>query len=186
MNQASTLVCVSRHETGITPKAVEICNRLTQVSQQLIKNSKYSEVRSVQCEVHEGLLFLRGQVSSYHLKQLAQEVVSQVEGIEAIVNCIEVVYPDSRWHQSGPGDDVVDVVNLSHNPHCDYRLGFPSEGTWRVRLNSDWNGYSAAFANTICSDVVAQPCAERRDGFPFQGNICIGPYSVPVLSQDKR
>ncbi len=91
-----------------------------------------------------------------------------------------------RWHQSGPGDDVVVVVNLSHNAHSDYRLGFPSAGTWRVRLNSDWNGYSAAFANTICSDVIAEPCQEGRDGFPFHGNICIGPYSALVLSQDKQ
>ncbi len=99
-----------------------------------------------------------------------------------------------RWHQSGPGDDVVVVVNLSHNPHLDYRLGFPSLGTWRVRLNSDWRGYSPAFANTTCEDVVTKPTQNssnpldanlKRDGFPAEGTIRIGPYSVLILSQDK-
>jgi len=98
-----------------------------------------------------------------------------------------------RWHQGGPGDDVVVVVNLSHLAHENYKLGFPSPGTWRLRLNSDWTGYSRAFGNQACSDVVA--AAERsdqpqdanapgQDGFPAGGTINIGPYSVLVFSQD--
>ena len=99
-----------------------------------------------------------------------------------------------RWHGRGLGDDVVVVVNLSHNAHENYRLGFPSPGTWRLRLNSDWKGYSRAFGNQACSDVVAgaEPPAEaenttapQRDGFPAEGTINIGPYSVLVFSQDK-
>ena len=38
-----------------------------------------------------------------------------------------------RWHQRGPGDDVVVVVNFSHVSHENYNLGFPSPGTWRLR-----------------------------------------------------
>ena len=98
-----------------------------------------------------------------------------------------------RWHQGGPGDDVVVAVNLSHEAHANYTLGFPSPGTWRLRLNSDWNGYSRAFANQACSDVVAgterredSPDANaiERDGFPAAGTISIGAYSVLVFSQD--
>ena len=104
-----------------------------------------------------------------------------------------------RWHQGGPGDDVVVVVNLSHLAHENYNLGFPSPGTWRLRLNSDFNGYSRAFGNQACSDVVAgtmyswsaersdQPphaSNPRRDGFPAMGTIAIGPYSVLIFSQD--
>lgn len=98
-----------------------------------------------------------------------------------------------RWHQGGPGDDVVVVVNLSHLAHENYELGFPSPGTWRLRLNSDWNGYSSAFANQACSDVVAgteqgdKPDDANdieRDGFPAAGTISIGSYSVLVFSQD--
>ena len=87
----------------------------------------------------------------------------------------------------GPGDDVVVVVNLSHVAHENYKLGFPSPGTWRLRLNSDWKGYSRAFGNQACSDVVAEaeppaagqkPAPRQRDGFPAAGMISIGPYSV--------
>jgi 1,4-alpha-glucan branching enzyme len=99
-----------------------------------------------------------------------------------------------RWHQSGKGDDVVVVVNLSHMPHQDYRLGFPANGIWRLRFNSDSNGYSPSFSNTLCDDVIANPiessptipdASRQRDGFRNEGLINIGPYSVIILSQDK-
>jgi 1,4-alpha-glucan branching enzyme len=100
-----------------------------------------------------------------------------------------------RWHQGGPGDDVVVVVNLSHHPQLNYPLGFPTAGTWRVRLNSDWIGYSRAFGNQACSDAVAEATGsaqpqgantDQRDGFPAAGTINIGPYSVLVFSQDEK
>ena len=100
-----------------------------------------------------------------------------------------------RWHQGGPGDDVVVAVNLSREAHTNYTLGFPSPGTWRLRLNSDWNGYSSAFANQACSDVVIDSGHGNhsdgandieRDGFPAAGTISIGSYSVLVFSQDRQ
>jgi len=99
-----------------------------------------------------------------------------------------------RLHQGGPGDDVGVVVNLSHLAHENYKLGFPSPGTWRLRLNSDWKGYSRGFGNQACSDVVARTerrdkpedqSAGQRDGFPASATIRIGPYSVLIFSQDK-
>jgi 1,4-alpha-glucan branching enzyme len=99
-----------------------------------------------------------------------------------------------RWHQGGPGDDVIVVVNLSHNAHGNYQIGFPSAGLWRLRLNSDWIGYSRAFGNQSCSDVNAGARSSDqsqiqntspRDGFPASGTVSIGPYSVLVFSQDK-
>lgn len=98
-----------------------------------------------------------------------------------------------RWHQRGPGDDVVVVLNLSHIPHENYKLGFPVPGIWRLRLNSDWNGYSRAFANQHCADVHANTDSLAtednskvavRDGFPASGMINIGAYSVLIFSQD--
>ena len=74
-------------------------------------------------------------------------------------------------------------MNLSHRPHDNYKLGFPSPGTWRLRLNSDWVGCSRGFGNQACSDVVVG--MEQRDGFPTAGTISIGPYSVLIFSQDK-
>jgi 1,4-alpha-glucan branching enzyme len=99
-----------------------------------------------------------------------------------------------RWHQGGPGDDVLVVVNLSHRAHENYTLGFPSPGTWRLRLNSDWSGYSQAFGNQASADVLAavEPSDDPhsddgkwRDGFPATGSIRIGSYSVLIYSQDR-
>ncbi|MFO0380419.1 MAG: alpha-amylase family glycosyl hydrolase [Pirellula sp.] len=98
-----------------------------------------------------------------------------------------------RWNLSGPGDDVIVVVNLSHQARGDYRLGFPSSGIWNVRFNSDSESYGKSFANTNCHEVVAASVetgvkdtgsSSRRDGFPFEATIQIGPYSVLILSQD--
>ena len=66
-------------------------NGITHDAQQCIKNSKNFEVGLVECEFCEGMLFLRGRVSSFHLKQLAQEVVRSLDGIECIVNHVEVI-----------------------------------------------------------------------------------------------
>lgn len=99
-----------------------------------------------------------------------------------------------RWHQQGPGDDVVVVVNLSHHAHENYKLGFPAPGVWRLRLNSDWNGYSRGFGSQSSSDVNAGAGARDkvpitgaviRDGFPAEGTVNIGPYTVLIYSQDK-
>jgi 1,4-alpha-glucan branching enzyme len=98
-----------------------------------------------------------------------------------------------RWNLSGPGDDVIVIVNLSHQARGDYRLGFPSSGIWNVRFNSDSESYGKSFANTTCHEVVAASVetgvsdagsSTRRDGFPFEATIQIGPYSVLILSQD--
>ncbi len=109
-------------------------------------------------------------------------------------NQADCVLAYHRWHQGGPGDDVVVVVNLSHRAHENYELGFPSPGIWRLRLNSDWNGYSHAFSNQACSDINTEAKGNDqspdrsnspRDGFLASGVINIGPYSVLVFSQNK-
>ena len=51
-------------------------------AQQRLKSSKYSEVRLVQCDFCEGMLVLYGCVSSFYLKQLAQEAVRSLSGIK--------------------------------------------------------------------------------------------------------
>ena len=44
------------------------------------------------CEFDQGRLFLRGQVPSFYFKQLAQEAVVGMEGVQQVVNEIEVVW----------------------------------------------------------------------------------------------
>lgn len=47
-------------------------------------------LRHVQVDLYEGLAILRGSVYRYYDKQLAQEVVKQIEGVEQIQNEIVV------------------------------------------------------------------------------------------------
>ena len=49
------------------------------------------ELHHVTCEFHEGILTLRGSVSSFYMKQLAQTVVRSLDGVERLLNRVEVV-----------------------------------------------------------------------------------------------
>jgi osmotically-inducible protein OsmY len=49
-------------------------------------------MQRIWCEFDQGQLFLRGQVPSFYLKQLAQEAVIGIDGVRQVVNEIEVVW----------------------------------------------------------------------------------------------
>jgi hypothetical protein len=60
------------------------------LAQGCLRRSSYPGLRHVSCE-HEGnVLVLRGHVSSYYLKQLAQELVRALAGGGRVVNMVEV------------------------------------------------------------------------------------------------
>jgi osmotically-inducible protein OsmY len=46
--------------------------------------------RQVACKYQDGVLLLQGHLSSFYEKQLAQESLRDLEGVERIVNKIEV------------------------------------------------------------------------------------------------
>jgi 1,4-alpha-glucan branching enzyme len=86
-----------------------------------------------------------------------------------------------RWDQGGGGDDVVILANFSTWPVNGYRIGMPRSGTWHCRMNSDWNGYSSDYVNTLAVDVDANGAA--YDGMPFSATLNVGAYSFVVYSQ---
>jgi 1,4-alpha-glucan branching enzyme len=98
------------------------------------------------------------------------------------INDTNKVIAYHRWQNGGAKDDVIIVANFANTSYTSYNLGFPRGGTWRVRFNSDWNGYSSDFANTNAYDTTAN--AGAKDGMGFNANIGIGPYSLIILSQD--
>jgi len=55
-----------------------------------LRHSPYRELRRVSCELHDGVLMLRGRVSSYYLKQMAQQLVCRLEGVVEIDNRLDV------------------------------------------------------------------------------------------------
>jgi 1,4-alpha-glucan branching enzyme len=98
------------------------------------------------------------------------------------VNNSDKVIAFHRWENGGAGDDVVVVTNFADRSYTSYMLGMPHSGMWRVRFNSDWQGYSPDFGNHPGFDTMAD--GEGRDGMPHQAGVGIGPYSVLILSQD--
>ncbi|MGC4046872.1 MAG: alpha-amylase family glycosyl hydrolase [Armatimonas sp.] len=92
-----------------------------------------------------------------------------------------------RCMNGGPGDDVIVVANFSNATQEDYTIGFPREGTWTLRFNSDAKIYSELFGDFPSGDVTTTPTENEsgQDGFGYQGNLSIAPYSVLIYSQEE-
>jgi 1,4-alpha-glucan branching enzyme len=101
---------------------------------------------------------------------------------------IQVLYLDDerkvlayhRWEKGGSADDIVVVANFLNEPQEGYIIGFPAAGTWKLPLNSDWQGHSADFAGHPSGDALGQP--GEYDGFPFHAAIAVGPCSMLIFS----
>ena len=77
-------------------------------AEERLRHSDYLELRNVSCDFHEGVLTLQGRVPSYHLKQLAQSLLSELAGILKLNNQLEVVPAiDARQSNCRP---------INHNP----------------------------------------------------------------------
>lgn len=96
-------------------------------------------------------------------------------------DCKIVAY--HRWESGGPGDSVIAVANLSTKPQLGYQIGFPSEGEWLVRFNSDSKSYDNEFGGQGPATVHASGAG--LDELPCKGALDIAPYSAIILSQNK-
>jgi len=100
------------------------------------------------------------------------------------VNDMDKVIAYHRWSDGGPGDDVVVIVNFGHKSFSAYSLGFPREGVWWNRLNSDSESYGPDFGSYGGYTTIAAPTdAHDPDHMPCRANIGIAPYSVLIYSQ---
>ena len=59
-------------------------------AQSRLRKSGYWELHLVSCEFHEGVLTLRGRVSTFYLKQVAQALIRAIDGVGEINNRLEV------------------------------------------------------------------------------------------------
>ena len=81
-----------------------------------------------------------------------------------------------RWDQGGPRDDVLVVVNFSNTELHNYQVLLPRPGTWIVRFNSSWHGYSDDFKELTYDSVTA---IENE-----MTTLALPAYGVVILSQD--
>ncbi len=65
---------------------VQFEDRVTAV----LERNPHLPYRKLRCEAAEGRVVLRGVVRSYYQKQMAQEVLKTVDGVEEIENQLEV------------------------------------------------------------------------------------------------
>jgi 1,4-alpha-glucan branching enzyme len=84
-----------------------------------------------------------------------------------------------RWHTSGPGDDVLIMMNLSNLVRESLKIELPLQGKWQLCFNSDWNGYSADFSNSSSETVIRAECSGQTAEF------CLAPYSSQILKLTK-
>jgi hypothetical protein len=62
-----------------------------ELAESRLRHNSYLALRNICCDYGKGVLTLRGCLPTYYLKQVAQEVVAQMEGVEEIVNQIEIM-----------------------------------------------------------------------------------------------
>ena len=63
----------------------------------LLEQNPHLSTRTLRCEAAEGHVVLRGTVRSYYQKQMAQEMLKTVDGVDTIENQLEVCWQvDSR------------------------------------------------------------------------------------------
>ncbi len=83
-----------------------------------------------------------------------------------------------RWDKGGAGDDVLVIANFGDARHQHYELSLPLPGTWKVRFNSTWKGYSPDFHETQIVELTTQADASAA--------LTLPPYAVLILSQDSN
>ncbi len=59
-----------------------------------IQTSPYLTGRQLRFEMQDGHVVLHGRVGSFFQKQMAQEAIRKIDGVERVENHLEVLWPD--------------------------------------------------------------------------------------------
>jgi osmotically-inducible protein OsmY len=79
---------------------------ITGMAEWKLHSKPYLALKNVSCDWLDDVLVLRGCLPSYYLKQVAQEVVARLDGVERIDNQIQVMRPSCRSRQDCADQDV--------------------------------------------------------------------------------
>jgi 1,4-alpha-glucan branching enzyme len=155
--------------------------------QELVEGSWFSDDDPLDWTLrhrHAGLLRLHRDLIS--LRRNTVDVSRGLRGPNVrvhLVNTEAKVLAWHRWLDGGPRDDVIVLANFSAAAYDDYDVGVPRAGRWRVRFNSDWDGYDPEFETVDSLDADSE--ASPQDGMDQRITVGLGPYSVVILSQDE-
>lgn len=68
------------------------CHEIEEAARKCLRGGPYKGVLAgVLCTCSHGVLLLKGRLSRFHHKQVAQEAVARVAGVTQVVNEIEVI-----------------------------------------------------------------------------------------------
>ena len=67
-----------------------LSRQVVKMAQECLSRSAEQGIGTIACHFEAGVLFLRGKLPSFYHKQLAQEAVRDVTGVNQVVNQIEV------------------------------------------------------------------------------------------------
>ena len=83
---------------------------------------------------------------------------------------------------TGAANDVITIYNFQERTYPEFALnGVPYDGTWTVRFNGDWKGYSDLY-NSSCvggsGSGGVEVSVERG-----KGEVCVPPMSMLVITR---
>lgn len=64
--------------------------RIESIVQSRLRGSPYPSIQRLNCDFVDGRVVLRGRVPSFFEKQVAQESIADLDGIDQIINGVEV------------------------------------------------------------------------------------------------
>jgi BON domain len=80
----------TKHATACDASCASTGTTILENAAHRLRHSSYPQLRKITCEFHEGVLTLRGIVSSFFIKQLAHRTVADVSGIDMVANHLDV------------------------------------------------------------------------------------------------
>ena len=92
----STLAYANRERRVAITDTAACERRIEEAAEGHLRRSGYLALRDIGCTCREGVVTLRGCLPTYYLKQIAQHVVTEREGVCGIINQIEVLAPSGR------------------------------------------------------------------------------------------
>jgi hypothetical protein len=87
-----------------SPPCTSVYEQAEGIVKRSLAESSHRDLRLAQCQIDDGVVILRGQVSSFYLKQLAQAQLMRMDNGLRVQNELEVVYP-CEAPPSGRADD---------------------------------------------------------------------------------
>ncbi len=74
---------------------------LAETAERRLRNSTYLALRNVTCLAQGEVVVLRGCLPTYYLKQMAQALVAQIDGVAQVVNEVDVISAPTGFARRG-------------------------------------------------------------------------------------